>query len=965
MIMKRTIAALFFLLPAIGVLADTEEGLISEADSQYRAGNFLLAYEAYGDFVSEFPLSDQVPDAQYRRAVSLVRLGRDREALEMFAEIERSYRSTRYFLYVPFWEGSSLLRLEQYDRAVQAFGAFLAASQDPELVPQALLSRAQAELALGDVGSAVRDLETLVREHQGSEARARGVPLLAFAYLRQARASEVLALADQVPAETLPETSRDLYRLYKAEALWALGRNAEAVPLYKELLQASDEVAAVAYRRLFMAVEPEGDLAQMQSLVQQAEIRFAGSPERLQDLWVQIGIESVRQNRLDLADYFLARVWSLPDRRSLPDAVPIYLAEVRLRRGSPAEAASLLEEYLSLKPARTDRVLLRLGEVRLRQGELSGAAEIFERFIKEFPGSESIVEAGYRLAYARFRLGQLDPARELASRLLRENPESPVRQDLYRLLVAVERKRGQPKEAVTLLAAYAELYPQDLKARLDLLKLYFSLKEYAALVAEAGRLQQAFPALKDQDPYAYLLASYLRGLAEVARKQYRNAQAALAPIDREGLAKAKLEVLYPYALYYLAWSQYRLGQFQDARAKAAALLEAYPGHSLFASALYLAGWCSFSLEDYKAAAAYFARLAKAGGDTADKALFLQARSLASLGDTQEASQIYKTLFTVHSRSDYADDALFEYAGLLAERGQGDEAAAVYRDLVQKFPASTLVEEALYKRAEVFSAAKRYAQARDAYYEYRSRFPKGRLVDASLYWGGIASFELGEKFGAVLHWEKLIDGYKGSPFRADALRRTAEAYTERGDYSKALGLLTTLYNEYPDEAKVYGIAQRMEELRYRMRGASDREAALSSVIGKEGGARTAKGREAMIELAQIYIYEGENRLEMALPMLQAVVAREDPATTGRAQYLIGEYYYRKGNTALAAQEYLKAAAANPQDADRTASSLLRAAEMMKLAGRSKDVRELVARLEKYFPGSQWTAEARRLLEGGKQ
>jgi TolA-binding protein len=272
---------------------------------------------------------------------------------------------------------------------------------------------------------------------------------------------------------------------------------------------------------------------------------------------------------------------------------------------------------------------------------------------------------------------------------------------------------------------------------------------------------------------------------------------------------------------------------------------------------------------------------------------------------------------------------------------------------------------MYKRAEVYSTGKRYAQARDAFYEYRSRFPNGRLVDASLYWGGMASLELGEKFGAVLHWEKLIDGYKGSPFRADALQRTAEAYAERGDYGKALALLTTLYNEYPQEAKVYGTAQRMDELRYRMRGASDREAALSSAIGKEGGARTAKGREAMLELAQLYIYEGESRLELAPPMLQSVVDRQDPATSARAQYLLGEYYYRKGNTLQAAQEFLKAAASNPQDADRTAASLLRAAEMMKLAGRSRDVRELVGRLEQHFPGSQWTAEARRLLEGGQR
>jgi hypothetical protein len=40
-------------------------------------------------------------------------------------------------------------------------------------------------------------------------------------------------------------------------------------------------------------------------------------------------------------------------------------------------------------------------------------------------------------------------------------------------------------------------------------------------------------------------------------------------------------------------------------------------------------------------------------------------------------------------------------------------------------------------------------------------------------------------------------------------------------------------------------------------------------------------------------------------------------------------------------------------------------MASLAGRAADVRELSARLERFFPGSQWTAEARKLLEGAAQ
>ncbi len=560
--------------------------------------------------------------------------------------------------------------------------------------------------------------------------------------------------------------------------------------------------------------------------------------------------------------------------------------------------------------------------------------------------------------------GSWTPPAELAASLQPSQVSGQLAPDLYRLQVALHRKRGETRQAASLLAEYLSKYPQDVKARLDLLRLYFSLREYPALVAEAGRLLAQSPGLKDSDPYAYLLASYLRGLAEIGRKQYAAALAALSPITRQGAEKAGLGAIFPYSLYYQAWAQYRLAQLQPARQKAASLAEGLPTHALFPEALYLAGWCAFSMEDFRAAAAYFGRLAKLEGETGTRALFLQAKSLANLGDKQMAAEAFRTLYTVRPQSPFADDSMFEFAGLAAEQGRTEEAAAAYSFLYRRFPESPLAEEAMYKRAELYSAAKSWKQAGDAFYEYRTGFPKGRLVDAALYWGGIAAEELGESFGAVLHWERLAEQYKGSPFRADALRRTAEAYAKRGDYAKAIALLTTLYQEYPEEAKVHATADRLEELRYLQQGAGEREAALSSVIGREGGARTAKGREAMLELAQLYIYEGSKRLELAPPMLDAVTLKQEPASAARAQYLLGEYYYRKGELAGASQAFLTAAAMNPADADRTAASLYRAAEMRTW----RAARPTCARWPRawnVFSRLPVDREARKLLEGGAQ
>ena len=485
-------------------------------------------------------------------------------------------------------------------------------------------------------------------------------------------------------------------------------------------------------------MQPEGDLQQLQSLMQKAEERFAGNASVLADLWVQIGIESVRQGMLQLGEYFLGRAWGQPEKRSLPDTVPLYLAEIRLRQGEPAAAAALLEEYLALNPPRADRVLLRLGEVRLRQESFPAAAALFERYLAAYGQEAEAPEATYRLAYARFRMGELDAAGQLAASLQASQASGALAPDLYRLQVALHRKRGETRQAASLLAEYVSKYPQDVKARLDLLRLYFSLRDYPALVAEAGRLVQQVPGLKDSDPYAYLLASYLRGLAEIGRKQYAAALAALSPITREGAEKAGLAAVFPYSLYYQAWAQYRLNQLQPARQKAASLAEGFPTHALFPEALYLTGWCAFSMEDFRAAAAYFGRLAKLEGETGTRALFLQAKSLANLGDKQGAAEAFRTLYTVRPQSALADDSMFEFAGLAEEQGRTDEAAAAYSFLYRRFPESPLAEEALYKRAELYSAAKSWQQARDAFYEYRTRYPKGKLVDAALYWGGIAA-----------------------------------------------------------------------------------------------------------------------------------------------------------------------------------------------------------------------------------
>jgi len=508
--------------------------------------------------------------------------------------------------------------------------------------------------------------------------------------------------------------------------------------------------------------------------------------------------------------------------------------------------------------------------------------------------------------------------------------------------------------------------PADTRAALDLLRLLFRRGEYREVVRRAEeRLAtaprtQAAPAAGPTEATSRLITLYLKGLAEVALKRHGEAIESLGGISPPETAAAGLSVIDPYVLYYRAWASYRRGDLATARDQLFGLIDAYPSHALRQEAVYLAGWCLFSLSDHRRALAFFKDASAGVGPRAERATLLSGKSLAALGRLDEALAVFQALG--RKPGELADDARLEAAAALAALGRVDEAASAYRDLAAAYPSSPLAEEALYRRGTLFREAGRQADAAAAFTDYRTRFPAGGQADGALYWGGLSSLENGHPFGAVLLWEILIDRHRASPYRPDAIRRTAAIYEQRSEAGRSLALLEKLAAEYPDEAA--DAREKARQLRLVLAGLGEREASLTVRIDREGGAGSAAGRAAMLELAVLYIHERNTKLEDAGRLLASVLASGDAALAARARYSLGELRDRKGEPVEAAREFLAAAVAAPDDADLAPSALYRAAEAMSRAGKREDARGLIERLERSFPGSPWTLEARRLQEASR-
>ncbi len=953
---------IMLLLPVVSLLAQrTDAELYREAESRFRSKEYAFALDRYGKLIQDYPRSPLIPDAQFRSAVSLFRIGQQNEGLELFQKIQERYSSTRFIVFVPFWIGVIEYNNGNFNAAAKALGTYLEAGE-PSLLRQARLYLAICENELGEIDSAASQLERLVYDNFDAKSEAYALTFLTSIYVKQGKYSEALELTYSTMASSLGGTDLLRMQLYRAESLWNTDRRPDARLIYDSLAQAPVEISSIAYQRLFAYHQVSGDEDALQKVVLDAETELAGYSSILAEFWLRIGIESYLQGKSDLAKSYFQRIWNMRDRIPISGLVAVYLAEIESENEKIDEALWYLSSYLEHSSDRRELITYKIGAIHLKAGRLEQAASAFSSFLSEYPTSGTYAEAAYQNAYSLYRLGNFKPALELTENILSSARGGALTSSFLLLKSVLYKLSGDLEAATKSLQEYLPLNEGDVQARMDLIKLYFRLGDFRMVLAEIEEVLETEPFDDPTSPY-FLLARYMYGLAYISQQDYVRAVEILSTLTLDQVRAAELLSIYPYILYYRGWALYRSGNYSRAEEDFSALMDGVPEHDLQPWAAYLAGWCAYIQGDYQQAGTYLLKMARdANEELRTKSEFMYAKTLLKLEKIDEAAILFENIHLGNPRSELSDDALFEYAGALTALEQLDNGVEVYLKVWQEYPGSLLAEESLYRRGEILFSAERYESSRDAFYQYRLRFPKGSLYDAALYWGGLAAYESGEAFGAVLLWEKLIESHQESAFRADSLLRTAEIYEDSGDFRKALNFYGELATVYPEEADAVSAGLRSEKLRFLILGQGEQEAELSAIKSQDG-TESQSGRDAVYELARIYIYKSGSKQNLAPELLDVLITQTDtdPVNAAKAHYLYGEYYYRKNELQKAAQSFLQTVLANPADRDLSAQALFRAAEMATFSGNKKDAETLVARIESMFPSSSWVEEGKKLLE----
>lgn len=446
------------------------------AESEFLAGRFQPAADAFRAFIERFGDDARVPQARYRLAMSLYRLDKLDEArpllealVDAAGDAELSLAAQAALGDVLFRRGEwkaaeetlaryvtaaksapgvddALLRLglarmrqSRFAEALRALDRLLADFADSPNRLQAQFERGQALLSLDKDADAQECFERVVRDAPDSTFARHAQSHLATLAMRRKDYSAATKIYDSVLAADVGEEASADALLRRGQSRLAQGLFAEAArdleqflklhPTHAEAPGAAVQLVAALARQ----EKPKEALAQIERVERELSGRLdPASVARLcyEKAWCL--------RKLDRPDEARSEYRRLVDAGVSGEFVPhalVELAELEAQRkdyDAVRQLLARLREIADKSPQAVPAGLRETAGYRLAACEYQAerwaeAARLLEGFAKEFPQSPLLSSALALAGECRCRLGQFDAAAKLLTRVVEEFPSDPSR----------------------------------------------------------------------------------------------------------------------------------------------------------------------------------------------------------------------------------------------------------------------------------------------------------------------------------------------------------------------------------------------------------------------------------------------------------------------------------------------------------------------------------------------------------
>jgi TolA-binding protein len=520
-----------------------------------------------------------------------------------------------------------------------------------------------------------------------------------------------------------------------------------------------------------------------------------------------------------------------------------------------AEAREAFETSLKAQPnwRQADETLLGLSRALRALGDLKAAKGAIQRLLSEFPKSNVLDRAHFRLGEYHFAAGEYQDAAREHSWVVEKTPQSPLVPHALYGLAWSQLNAQQPDAAVKtfgrLIAEFKE-HPLAAKAQSGRASARLQAKDYAGSIADASAFLRG-----EIDAGERADALFILGLAQAGEKKYDAAIKTFESIVAD-------HPQYPGSdkvLFELAWAHKSAGNEQGAVDYFARLAERHSDSPLAAESSYHVGEHFYhQKKDYvQAAQAYQAALKHgAKSDLGEKARHKLAWAWYQRGDFAAAAKGFAQQLADYPRGPLAADAAYmnaeslfkqeNYEGaypafvralslkpssedfvVLAYLHAGQSAAQLKKwddslryleELTTKRPQSPYAAEALYEQGWARQNQRKFAEALKLYEAAAEKAPAREVGARARFMAGEVLFEQGNHKEAVRNFFQVAYGFSdtGAPetirvWQASALYESGRCFEVLKNVEQAKKLYAELLEKYPTSDKADLARRRLAEL----------------------------------------------------------------------------------------------------------------------------------------------------------
>lgn len=648
--------------------------------------------------------------------------------------------------------------------------------------------------------------------------------LPALAQLASALPADRLALANQLAkrglyAEALKEyeairndvtVPRDEVRFRLGEAYRNVGRKADALAVYADLIKDSPQSRYVDYARLNRALLLEGDAREMEL----AKLDHVDGKEQIRATalyWLGDGAEK-KDAKKAIAWYMKAsEVAPTNDVARLSCLKAAALLSVSTEAADRRRAQALYLDLASTPdPSVASEALFFVGMLSYREGRYAEAALLFRRLNTQYPTSARCKESSLYAAWSNYLSGRYTEALALAAPLRDQRNE-----DAYYLVAATLRRLERRGDAIEAYTLALDTFPNGRHADAE----WF---ERLSAFAASGEHQRVLDELvKRPDPPANTAdRAWSYGCeAAIAVTNFPRAIELATLVARRTSGK-----MAPNAVHRLAWLYEKTGDWPKAAQAYRTLASKWPDEKVAAQALYLAGstevksgrpdqaradWTHLLVKypespyageglnarameelrcrEFRQAERSLAELAKRFPEYLKRSETLYWWGVAAKGseDLPEAERHFRAALAAKPGAEFEREIKLELASILQKRGAAREAADIFAGLLGTKAEDRLPPDILAWVAESMASVTNYVASLAAAKVIERR-------NAGADWNQVAATLAGEAHEGLDERDAAMAAYARALKTGAKTARGARAALALGKLESATGLF--------DEAK---------------------------------------------------------------------------------------------------------------------------------------------------------------------